>query len=215
MTDLKAQLLNIVLKKAYIRSKIPFKLASGKTSFDYVDMRCGLSNGNDLKVACLYLAETLKASGYDFATNIFTDETSMSKSFTDNRSLTDTTHKNNMVITSVGGMTMGADPISHGVSLLTGINWFSVRKQSKDHGTQNSIEGYKISNSDSVLLVDDTVTSGTSLIKAAQQVLSTGASITIAVCILDRSTLAKSEFEKLGIRYIPLLTFEDLKIEPV
>lgn len=188
--SLNEQLVQLIRNKAYIRSDIPFKLASGKLSHDYIDMRFGLSSGDDLRLACLTLIDKVK-------------ELKMSFDRSENK------------IDAIGGMTMGADPISHGVSLLASTNWYSVRKQTKDHGTQNSIEGYKVGQADNVIVVDDTVTSGSSLIKAVQAVLETGATIKLAASILDRGDRATEAFKELNIAYLSLVTYKDLGIEPV
>src|SRR5215468_10316592 len=43
--------------------------------------------------------------------------------------------------TAVGGKTMGADPLAHGISLLAGRKWVSVRSQPKGRGLDKWIEG--------------------------------------------------------------------------
>ncbi len=190
MSSLNDRLIDLIKSKAYIRSEQPFTLASGKLSHDYVDMRFGLSAGADLNLACLAMIDRFKDLGLEFKTS-------------------------GGNIDAIGGMTMGADPICHGISIITSTNWFSVRKQTKDHGTQNSIEGYKLGTSDSVILVDDTVTSGSSLIKATEAVMSTGAEIKLAASILDRGTKANDAFKKLGVPYASLVSYRDLDIEPI
>ena len=45
---------------------------------------------------------------------------------------------------AVGGLTMGADPLAHGVAMVTGKAWFSVRKEQKSRGREQWIEGTRI-----------------------------------------------------------------------
>src|SRR5947199_3181152 len=54
---------------------------------------------------------------------------------------------------AIGGMTMGADVLAHGVAVLRGrgVAWFSVRKQAKDRGTRRRIEGGRLGPGDRVV----------------------------------------------------------------
>ena len=65
--------------------------------------------------------------------------------------------------TAVGGKTMGADPLAHGISLLAATKWVSVRSQPKGRGLDKWIEGAHLTADDKVLLVDDVVTTGGSV----------------------------------------------------
>ena len=56
---------------------------------------------------------------------------------------------------AVGGLTMGADPLSHGVAMVTGKAWFSVRKEQKQRGREQWVEGTRLEPGTRVLLVDD------------------------------------------------------------
>ncbi len=66
-------------------------------------------------------------------------------------------------VDSVGGLSFGADPIAIGISMLSGLPWFSVRKEQKAHGMKNTIDG-KMGRR--VAIVDDVVTSGRSIDRA-------------------------------------------------
>ncbi|MDP8928579.1 MAG: orotate phosphoribosyltransferase [Actinomycetota bacterium] len=116
---------------------------------------------------------------------------------------------------AVGGPTMGADAIVHGVALLTGVHWFSVRKETKSHGKQKLIEGAELSDRWQVLLVDDVVTTGSSMLKALAAVEDAGAKIVLAVSLVDRGEAARGRFEAKGIPYEPLMTYRDLEMDPV
>lgn len=114
-----------------------------------------------------------------------------------------------------GGPTMGADPVSHAVALTLGCEWFSVRKTVKSHGSQQRIEGARLSSGRRVVLFEDTVSTGGSFLEAAAIVSATGAEIALACTLLDRGEAAGPAFAALGIRYLRLLTYADLGIEPI
>jgi orotate phosphoribosyltransferase len=115
----------------------------------------------------------------------------------------------------VGGPTMGADPVAHGVSLLSGEPWFSVRKEAKGHGRGSWLEGYRLGSGDRVLAVEDTVSTGGSLLRAIERINETGATVVAATTILDRSPTVAARFSEAGIPWLPLLDWTDLGIEPL
>lgn len=115
----------------------------------------------------------------------------------------------------VGGLTMGADPLAHAIAILAGKRWFSVRKDRKGHGKKKLTEGATIGPRDRVLLVDDVVTTGKSIIQALDAVSENGAEVVLALCVVDRGKRAAEELGARGITYSPLLTYADLGIEAV
>jgi orotate phosphoribosyltransferase len=116
---------------------------------------------------------------------------------------------------AIGGPTMGADAIAHGVSLLSGSGWFSVRKEPKGHGRHSWIEGTRLEEGDRVVFVEDVVSTGASLIGAVHRVLELGVVAVAAVTLLDRGTAAARRFAQLGISFLPLLTSGDIGIDPL
>jgi orotate phosphoribosyltransferase len=116
---------------------------------------------------------------------------------------------------AVGGLTMGADPLAHAVALLGDKAWFAVRKVAKAHGKQRLVEGVPLDASTRVLLVDDVVTTGGSVVQALDAVETTGAPVVLAVTLCDRGESARRMLEDRGVRYRPLTTYADLGIEPV
>lgn len=95
-------------------------------------------------------------------------------------------------IGAVGGMTLGADPLVTAVSLVSylekaPIPAFIVRKESKQHGTQNFIEGQSnIPAGAYVALLEDVVTTGGTLLKVIERVENQGYKIGLVVTIVDR-----------------------------
>lgn len=118
---------------------------------------------------------------------------------------------------AIGGLTMGADKIAHGVAVFLDedVQWFSVRKQAKERGTKKRVEGAELGEGVRALLVEDVVTRGGSIGDALAAISETGATVVAAVSIVDRGDFGRQLFEKENIPYQPLVTFADLDIEPV
>jgi orotate phosphoribosyltransferase len=121
----------------------------------------------------------------------------------------------NVEFDAVGGLTMGADPTAHAVALIAGKKWFSVRKEAKAHGKKKLIEGAELSSGMKVLLVDDVVTTGKSILDALDAVLANGAEVVLAIALVDRGKTASARLADRGIKYVPLATYLDFEIVPV
>ena len=116
---------------------------------------------------------------------------------------------------AVGGPTMGADALAHGVALLSGCRWFSVRKEPKGHGRGAWVEGTRLSPGDRVIVVEDVVSTGASLLRAVDRIRELGVEVLAATALLDRSPTVGPRFAAAGIIWTPLLTWVDLGIEPL
>ncbi|GAA0614469.1 orotate phosphoribosyltransferase [Sporichthya brevicatena] len=116
---------------------------------------------------------------------------------------------------AVGGLTLGADCYAYGIAMLTGKEWFVVRKQQKDHGAQKRVEGAELGPGVRVLLVDDVVTTAGSILQSLDVVQELGAEVVLAVTLVDRGDVGRIKFADRGIPYSPLLTYADLGIRPV
>jgi orotate phosphoribosyltransferase len=115
----------------------------------------------------------------------------------------------------IGGPTMGADPLAHGVALLSGASWFSVRKEAKGYGRGAGIEGCRLVPGDRVLAVEDTTSTGASLLTAIDRITAVGAEVVAATALLDRSPSVGARFAAAGIPWLPLLRWEDIGIAPL
>ncbi|WP_419551551.1 orotate phosphoribosyltransferase [Candidatus Poriferisodalis sp.] len=116
---------------------------------------------------------------------------------------------------AVGGLTLGADALAAAIALVSETNWFIVRKAPKGRGTDRRIEGARIGDGDHVLLVDDVVTTGGSILQAFDVVQATGAEVVAAVTLADRGDDAAREFAQRSVPYFPMATYHDLGIPRV
>jgi orotate phosphoribosyltransferase len=118
-------------------------------------------------------------------------------------------------ITAIGGPTLGADPIVGAVISLAAIKGkklggFIVRKGTKKHGMQHLIEGPRLPKGSRVVLVDDVVTTGGSLIAAKIALARLGVKVDCAIVIVDREEGARENLAKAGCRLISLFKKRDI-----
>lgn len=115
----------------------------------------------------------------------------------------------------VGGLELGAIAIATAISDHAYRNkrdWrtFVVRKQAKDHGTGKLIEGAARAG-DRAVIVDDVLTSGSSVIKAVRAAREARMTVTHALIIVDRQEQdGRKKVEDLGVTLLRLLTIKDL-----
>jgi len=116
--------------------------------------------------------------------------------------------------TAIGGLTMGADPVAFvtaGVAATRGrpLKAFSVRKEAKDHGTGGRVAGV-LDPGDKVVVTEDTVTRGTSLLEAAHVVRDAGAEVVLLVAVVDRGGTVEAMAAAEGLPFRTVLTAPDL-----
>jgi orotate phosphoribosyltransferase len=117
-------------------------------------------------------------------------------------------------VTAIGGLTMGADPVAFvtaGVAATRGrmLKAFSVRKETKDHGAGGRIAG-ALDPGDRVVVTEDTVTRGTSLLEAAHAVQDFGAEVVLLVAVVDRGGTVEAMAAAEGMPFRALLSAPDL-----
>ncbi len=172
------RLLEIVRREAVLRGE--FKLASGKTSNVYLDCR----------------RATLHPEGAALLANTLLDFIATTR----------------IAVDCVGGPTLGADPI---VGAMTAVSYmrgrplagFLVRKESKEHGTGKLIEG-QFRPGWKALVVEDTVTSGGSLLRAVQVAEAAGLEVVATACLVDREEGAAETLQ--GYRFHAVFTMKDV-----
>jgi orotate phosphoribosyltransferase len=154
---LKNELIRLLLKKSFKFSDKPiFKLVSGGMSHFYVNCKPVI-----LDPRGMYLVGNL----------VFWEV------------------QKNPEIVAVGGLTFGADPIAVATSYASGcfksVKAFSIRKELKQHGTSQWIEG-DLQKGDKVAIIDDVVTTGGSTIKAIVRAREEGLEVVKVVVLVDR-----------------------------
>jgi orotate phosphoribosyltransferase len=109
---------------------------------------------------------------------------------------------------SIGGLTMGADPIACAVSYASAsgaspLRAFTVRKEPKAHGTGKLIEG-PFRTGDRVVVVEDTITTGGSAKKAIQAVRDAGGTVVGVLALVDREEGGREALEADGVSVVSL-----------
>ncbi|MEN2994131.1 MAG: orotate phosphoribosyltransferase [Thermodesulfovibrio sp.] len=154
---MKEKLIQLIYEKAFKYSETPvFRLTSGKLSNYYFNCK----------------AVTLSPEGMYLIGNIIYEMIEK------------------LDVKGIGGLTLGADPIANAVaytSYLRGnpIEAFVVRKKAKEHGTMQWIEG-NINKGDSVVVVDDVITTGSSTIEAVSRLKEAGVFVKKVIVLVDR-----------------------------
>jgi len=179
----RAQLAAYVREHAVIHGEVV--LASGKTSDHYVDMRRVTLHHAAAPLVGHVMLDLLEEEGMGPAE-----------------------------IDAVGGLTMGADPVATAIlhaaaSRGLSMDAFVVRKESKAHGLQRQVEGPDVAGR-RVVAVEDTSTTGGSLLTAIEALRAAGAHVMGAAVVVDRDTGARQRIEAEGIRYVTALQKADL-----
>lgn len=115
---------------------------------------------------------------------------------------------------AAGGLTLGADPVAvamlHAAAAAGGrLDAFVVRKASKAHGLQRQIEGTEVAGR-RVLVVEDTSTTGGSVMQAVEAVEAAGGEVVGVVTIVDRDTGVRERIEAAGLPYRYAVDLTDL-----
>ncbi|MDR2573328.1 MAG: orotate phosphoribosyltransferase [Desulfovibrio sp.] len=180
MIDNKRRLAKLLLEKSYREGD--FVLASGRQSDYYFDCRVVALHAEGSRLIGLLFNDFLK----------------------------------NFDIRGVGGMTMGADPLVSAVTVTSvelgrPLHGLLVRKEAKGHGTDQFVEGLgNFGRGDSVVMLEDVVTTGSSLLKACERVRSAGLNIVAACAVLDREEGGREALEAAGCDLSALFTRREL-----
>ena len=115
---------------------------------------------------------------------------------------------------SVGGLTLGADPIAYALALTAKrrgqvLDAFTVRKQPKSHGTGQRIEGC-FATGYPVVIVEDVLTTGSSAREAVSAVEAEGGHVLGVMAVLDREEGGREAIERAGYLVEAFLTASDL-----
>jgi orotate phosphoribosyltransferase len=154
-----------------------FTLASGKQSKYYIDARLTTMSPEGLSVIGQLALSTLRKSGWR--------------------------------IDAIGGLTLGADPISFAISYASAdsdhpLRAFTVRKETKTHGTGKIIEG-PFKEGDRVAVIEDVITTGGSALRAIEAVRTAKGTVAGVLALVDREEGGRQTIEAAGIPVISLV----------
>ena len=115
---------------------------------------------------------------------------------------------------AIGGLTMGADPIAYAISFASAttmnpLRAFTVRKEAKVHGTGKLVEGPFLAG-DSVVIIEDVITTGASALRAAQSVEDAGGTVAGILALVDRQEGGYEALTAAGYRVSSLTRAEQL-----
>jgi orotate phosphoribosyltransferase len=109
---------------------------------------------------------------------------------------------------SVGGLTLGADPVSYAIAYASAaagpaVRAFTVRKEAKAHGTGKLIEG-PFESSDRVVVIEDVITTGGSALKAVDAIRAAGATVLGVLAVVDREEGGREAIEAAGLGVVAI-----------
>jgi orotate phosphoribosyltransferase len=160
-----------------------FTLASGRTSTWYLDGRQVGFRGDCMEIVGTAIVDALAVDGIDVD-----------------------------AFDAVGGPVLGAVPVAMGVALVTGKPSFAIRKEPKGHGVGGRIAGV-LESGQRVLVVEDTATSGGSLLEALPAVQELECPIVAVSLLLDRGGVLGDKLAAAGLTYCPVLGAPDVGYE--
>ncbi|MDA1082816.1 MAG: orotate phosphoribosyltransferase [Gemmatimonadetes bacterium] len=115
---------------------------------------------------------------------------------------------------SVGGLTLGADPVSYAIAFASAlaaepIRAFTVRKEAKAHGTGRLIEG-PFAAGDQVVVIEDVITTGGSAQRAIAAVRQAGATVIGVLAVVDREEGGREALAAENVPIIALVSISEL-----
>ncbi len=115
---------------------------------------------------------------------------------------------------SVGGLTMGADPVAYAVAQASAsappvVDAFSVRQEAKTHGAGRRIEG-NFGAGDPVVVVEDVITTGGSALKAVEAIRAEGGTVLGVLAVVDREEGGLAALTSSGLEVVSLTTASSL-----
>lgn len=159
-----------------------FILASGKSSDLYIDARITTMSPEGLALIGPIAIEAMKNAAWE--------------------------------IDAAGGLTLGADPVAYSIGVASYwnppfIRAFTVRKNPKRHGTGKLIEG-AFRPGDRVVIVEDVITTGVSVLRAIAAVKSAGGEVKGVLTLVDREDGGRETIERNGYNVISLIRLSEI-----
>ena len=123
-------------------------------------------------------------------------------------------HRSGWTIDAVGGLTLGADPISYAISYASAdsdhpLRAFTVRKEAKSHGTGRTIEG-PFRKGDRVAVIEDVITTGGSALRAIEAVRLESGMVVGVLALVDREEGGRQAIEAAGVPVISLVAAREI-----
>lgn len=117
-------------------------------------------------------------------------------------------------VEAVGGLTLGADPISYAIAYASAasgspVRAFTVRKEAKAHGTGRLIEG-PFREGDRVAVIEDVITTGGSALRAVEAVRTAGGAVSGVLALVDREEGGREALESAGLSVVALARASDI-----
>ncbi len=109
----------------------------------------------------------------------------------------------------IAGMALGAVPLAVAVALETNQPFVMVRKEPKDHGTKELIEG-EVNPGDKFVVVEDVATTGGSTLKVINALRAKGANVIRAIVVVDREEGATQLLTEHGVELVSIFKVKDL-----
>ena len=112
----------------------------------------------------------------------------------------------------IAGAELGAVALAAATAMACGKPFVIIRNQKKDYGTSKLLEG-TIKPGETILIVEDVLTTGGQVLEAAKTLKDAGAKIDRIVVVIDRLEGARANVEGAGYRFESLFTTKDLGIQ--
>ena len=109
----------------------------------------------------------------------------------------------------LAGPELGAVALAAAASLSSGLPFLIVRKEAKDYGTANRLEGVS-EEGELICLVEDVVTSGGALLDAVEALRSAGLTVRTAVCVVDREEGGADALARQAVRLRPIFRASEI-----
>jgi orotate phosphoribosyltransferase len=109
----------------------------------------------------------------------------------------------------IGGVALGGVPLAAVASVESDVPYVIARKEAKDYGTANAVEG-ELEEGDRVVVVEDIVTTGSSAVEAVEKLRAAGAVVDEIIVVVDRQEGGRENVEDAGLRMHALTTAEEL-----
>ena len=184
METLQKEIRSFIYQKAYEKRRV--RLASGRESDFYIDSKQVTLTAAGIYKIAFYILHFIQEKGLD--------------------------------VKAVGGPAMGAVPLVGAISALSyqapfycPLDTFYIRNERKEHGTAKLVEGPALQKGLPVLLVDDVITTGGSILRAAREVREMGCRVETLMGIVDRQEGGRENIENEGFKFYAIVTRNELE----